>query len=83
MEYEADEYRLMATMKTVHKAGEALTSLANRLTNAYESKQTDNKTPEDVRRDLDELQALCAQTSDVLDALAEKLRRRSGEPTDR
>ncbi len=36
MEYEADEYRLMATMNTVQKAGEALSSLANRLTHAYE-----------------------------------------------
>lgn len=82
MEYEADEYRLMATMKTVQKAGEALSSLASRLTNAYESRRNDNKTPEEVRRDLEELQALCGETSDVLDALSEKLRRRSSEATD-
>jgi hypothetical protein len=82
MEYEVDEYRLMATMKTVQKAGEALSSLANRLTDAYESKRGDNKTPKAVRRDLEELQALCGETSDVLDALSEKLRRRSGETTD-
>jgi hypothetical protein len=82
MAYEADEYRLMATMKTVQKAGEALSSLAGRLMDAYESRRNDNKTPEDVRRDLDELQALCGETSEVLDALSEKLRRRSGETTD-
>lgn len=79
MEHEANEYRLMATMKTVQKAGEALASLSNRLTDAYESKRGDEKTPDQVRQDLEELQALCAETAEVLDAVSEKLNRRVQE----
>jgi hypothetical protein len=79
MEYEADEYRLMATMKTVRKASEALASLSEQMTDAYESRRSDDKTPEEVREDLEALQDLCGTSADVLEALTEKLRRRAGD----
>jgi len=77
MEYEADEYRLMAMMKTVKQVATALGSLSERLEAAYEEKRSDEKSPEDLRRDIEELQDVCAQSAELLDAASEKLKNRA------
>ncbi|PEN14271.1 hypothetical protein CRI94_04330 [Longibacter salinarum] len=77
MEYEADEYRLMATMKTVKQVATALESLSARMTEAYEEKREDEKTPDDLRKDLEDLRGLCRESARILDAASEKLQKRA------